>query len=135
MTVLALLDDNRRQVRTLEGGAVRVVAVPKDFTGTAITEANLVTLTVTLYDQRTGRVINSRSAQSVKDANGGTVVTNGTLTLILLAADNPIVSDTTPPGGVERHVLRLAWTYSDGSNTIPGVGEWLIEVERKAVVT
>jgi hypothetical protein len=134
MTVLALLDDNRRQVRTLEGGAVRVVAVPKDFSGTAITEANLVTLTATLYDQRTGRVINSRSAQSVKDANGGTVAVNGTLTLILLAADNPIIGDTVP-GGVERHVLRLAWTYSDGSNTIPGVGEWLIEVERKAVVT
>jgi hypothetical protein len=134
MTVLALLDDNRRQVRTLEGGAVRVVAVPKDFAGTAITEANLVTLTATLYDQRTGRVINSRSAQSVKNANGGTVVTNGTLTLTLLAADNPIVGDTLP-GAVERHILRLAWTYSDGSNTIPGVAEWLIEVERKAVVT
>lgn len=134
MTVLDLLDDNRRQVRTLEGGAVRVVAIPKDFSGTAITEANLVTLTATLYDQRTGRTINSRSAQSVKDANGGTVAVNGTLTLILLAADNPIVGDTVP-GGVERHILRLAWTYSDGSNTIPGVGEWLIEVERKAVVT
>lgn len=134
MTVLALLDDNRRQVRTLEGGAVRVVAIPKDFAGTAITEANLATLTATLYDQRTGRVINSRSSQSVKDANGGTVAVNGTLTLLLLAADNPIVGDTLP-GGVERHVLRLAWTYSDGTNTIPGVGEWLIEVERKAVVT
>jgi hypothetical protein len=55
-------------------------------------------------------VINSRNAQSVLNANGGTLVTDGTFTLMLSALDNIYVG--TQPGGLEQHRLTLRVTFT-----------------------
>lgn len=114
-----------------EGESCNVTAVPKDMAGAAIAKANLATLTATLVDENTGDVINSRDAQSVLDANGGTVASDGTLTLRLQPADSAIVT-TGDAGTIEGHILRLTWTWSDGVMTRTGVQEWGIKVQRKA---
>lgn len=114
-----------------EGESCNVTAVPKDMAGAAITESNLATLTATLVDEATGDVINGRDAQSVLDANGGTVASDGTLTLRLQPADAAIVT-AGDAGTIEAHILRLAWTWSDGVLTRTGVQEWGLKVRRKA---
>lgn len=114
-------------VEVNEAESCNITATFNDITGTAIAKANLATLTCTLTNEADGSVINSRSAQSVLDANGGTVASDGTLTLRMQPADNVIVG-TIPAGGSETHKLTLAWTWSDGVLTRTGKEEGLITV-------
>lgn len=115
------------------GESSDVVVTFHGLDGVAIVKASLATLTVTLYDRATLAVINSRSAQNVKDANNGTVATDGTLTLRLGASDNVIVGASVSVGALEEHVVRLQWTWSDGVETRNGFDEWVMQVERVAV--
>jgi hypothetical protein len=48
----------------------------------------------TLYDRVSGSVINSRSLQSVLNANGGTLDGSGNFGLTLTPVDNPIIDPT-----------------------------------------
>lgn len=85
--------------------------VVRDEADVAIPAANLSTLTATLYVKRSGAIINSRNAQSILNANGGTVDSSGNGTLTLTPADNAIVSAT---GAEEDHELLIEWTYAAG---------------------
>ena len=102
-----------------EGESCNITAIPEDMDGVAIAKASLITLTATLYNEGDASIINSRSAQSVLDANGGTVASNGTLTLRLQPADATIVG-TVAVGDMQTHVLVLTWTWSDGVLTRTG---------------
>ena len=62
----------------------------KDTEGNAITSPQ--TLKITLYDQKSGVVVNSRKDQSVLNENGG-VVTSGAYTIELDPDDTAIVGD------------------------------------------
>ena len=129
MTVKYLTTDQRRAITVQEGESCDVVAVPADMNGDAITKANLATLTATLFDEATGAVINGRNAQSVMDAHGGAVATDGTLTLRLQPLDSVIVGSV-EVGETETHILRLEWTWSDGTATRTGRREWGIKVQK-----
>lgn len=111
------------------------------FTGTLVTEdgvtpipdGSLETLTLTLVDERTREVINSRNAQDVLNANGVTVdETTGELTWVSSAADNPFVKLAPPPleGEIERHLAIFEWTWNDGSNALSGARKVFIFVEK-----
>lgn len=67
----------------------------------------LTTLTVDLYEERSGTVINSRTAQSVLAVNGGSVTSGGVVTLRLDPLDMIIVSGRKS----ETHVALFSWTW------------------------
>lgn len=128
-----LRDAAGKAVRVQQGESCDVVVTFKDMSGAAIAKASLLSLVATLYDESTSEIINSRNATSVLDANGGTVASDGTLTLRLQPADATIVaSSSVAVGEAETHVLRIDWTWSDGVLTRTGREEWSILVERIA---
>jgi hypothetical protein len=72
----------------------------------------LISLTVTLFDEQMGTIVNSRTSQSIKNVNGGTVDSVGAVTLRLDPAD-------TAQAG--RHnawrVASLVWTWGSPLKT------------------
>jgi hypothetical protein len=101
--------------------------------GAQVPLSALLTLTLTLFDGDTGSVatgpyINSRNAQSILNANGGTVVDNGTITsaiLTLSAADNPLI---TAGKRAEWHIAFFVWTWTGGG---PGEKAYAFRVRAK----
>ena len=96
-----------------EGESCDLTIVLYDATAVALVKASIITLTVTLLDQLTGAVINSRNAQDILDANGGALATDGTLVLRLQPLDNTNVN-ATPVGEIEKHEVTIKWTWNDG---------------------
>lgn len=91
-----------------------LTATIKDNTGTPIPGASLETLTVTLYEVLTGSIINGRNDTNILGANGGSVSVGGVLTWNMDAADNQILSATSPPVTDERHVALIEFTFNGG---------------------
>lgn len=102
----------RRLAAVPQASTPRLVVSFLDADGSAIAESNLTALTLTYRHRFTGTVINSRNAQSVLDANGGTVATDGTLTWQLVAAETPI-TDTTRD--IDEYEALIRWTYDSGA--------------------
>jgi hypothetical protein len=77
---------------------------------TALADADsvLLTLTLTLYEARTGTIINSCTARDILNANGGAVNAAGALSVRLDAADMACVSTAAS----ELHVALIEWTWS-----------------------
>ena len=97
-----------------EGVTARITGTILDDTGTPIPTAALTTLKLTLFDKRSLAILNSRSAVSVLNTAGGTVDSNGLLTMILSPADNAIVAQSPVS---ETHVALFTWTYNAGAAT------------------
>ena len=76
---------------------------------TPVLLANLDAVTLTLFVEKGGAIINSRNAADIKNANGGTVhATSGLLTL-LLSPDDMV---TVLTGQLfEIHIALIEWTY------------------------
>ena len=75
---------------------------------TPVPLANLDAVTLTLYEESGGDIINSRSAVDIKNANGGTVhATSGLLTLLLAPDDMAVLLS----GRYEMHIALIEWTY------------------------
>lgn len=91
---------------------VRITGTIKDHTDTAIPAASLSTLTLTLYEKKSGTIINTRSAANVLNTGGGTVTSGGVLTMVLDPADNALV---TQAPATEVHVALFEWTYNSGA--------------------
>jgi hypothetical protein len=115
----------------LEKSSSRVLALLTDLDGvTPLTNLTsvLATLKLTLTEQKSGSVINSRSAQDVKNANGFTLhdavqtdpATGTTYNVsgFLDPADNAI---TQTSAAMEVHVLLFEWTW--GTPTRTGRGD------------
>ena len=95
-----------------EGNSMVYKATLLDPDDVAITEALIVSITLTLYDSGTGTIINSRNAQNVKNANQVTIhATSGLLTWNALPADSPIVSSVLPAGETEQHIALFRVVY------------------------
>lgn len=86
-------------------------ATLKDHAGDAIAGSVLTTMTLTLYDEATGDIINSKNGTNVKNANGVTISEAGALAWIMESDDNSIVTSTSV---VEHHVALFQWTWSSG---------------------
>lgn len=82
---------------------------------TAIPLASMVSLTVTLWDEATGKTI--RNAMSILNENNGTMdATSGEVTWYLQIADTTLVSaDPNIPKETRRMVIGFSWT--EGSRT------------------
>lgn len=89
-----------------------VLTVPLlDEDGAAIPKASLTTLTLTLYYEASGTIINSRDGQDILDANNGAVSSTGVVTLTLQPAD--LAAEST--ARYEWIVALLEWTYNAGA--------------------
>ena len=89
-----------------EEGTLRITGTFQDDHGVAIPGSALLTCTLELYDVETDTTINDRDAVDISalvDEEGG-------LDLVLLPADNPIVTPGVA-GTRERHVALVRWTF------------------------
>lgn len=84
-------------------------ATIKDEGGVAIPASSLSALTLTLYAQESGSIINTRDGQDILNANDVTVDEDGLLTWVMQPADNAMSSTT--EAGLERHVALFEWSY------------------------
>jgi len=89
-----------------------ITATVRDLDDVGIPAASLDSLVVTLYDDLSDDIINTRDAQDILNANGGTVNSAGGLTLRLDPADTVIVDDAQD---VETHVALLEWQWTEDS--------------------
>ena len=84
----------------------------RDAAGVAIASADIVALTITLYDKLTGTAINTRTAQDILNANNVTVhATSGLITWEIQPLDNVIVGTTLKTNKSEEHVALIEGTY------------------------
>lgn len=90
-------------------GVVTTTLVDED--SVAIASADIDAITVTLIAERSGDVINSRSAQDVFNANNCTMhATSGLFTWNVQTADTEIV-DNTKIGEIEPHLATFTVTW------------------------
>jgi hypothetical protein len=113
-----------------ERTSARYTATLTDETGAPIDGTALDTATLTLYDVATEAVINSRSAQNVKNTNGVTISALGALVWVLSPADNAIVGT----GAIENHVALFTFTWG-GTGAKACTHDVTIRVRNLAFVT
>ena len=130
---IRLKDENNDDLVIQAGESMNIIASFSDVsdTPTTLTSDDILTVTLTLFAGTTA--INSRLAQSVKDANGGTLAADGTLAIKLGPLDSIIVGSLAA-GATEVHIARLTWTWNDGTART-GIAEYTFEVEQVATVS
>lgn len=84
-----------------------------DETGTAVAGSIMSTATLTLYDERTKTILNSRNAQNVNNANNVTISDAGVVEWTMQPADNAIVNDRLPS---EVHVAVFDFRWDSGTS-------------------
>lgn len=95
-----------------EQTAFQIQQTLKRETGVPVPAADLTALMLTLYDAKTGAVVNSRTASDVKNANGGTVhATSGLFTMTFAPADMALITATESE---EHHVAIFEAAWSGG---------------------
>lgn len=82
-----------------------------------VPDTDLDSLTLTLYDKKTGVIINSRDNQDILNTNDGTVDASGNFTWQASPEDNDIIDDTLLDGQLEEHVALFTWKYNSGVST------------------
>lgn len=128
-------EDTNEPVFINEGESHNVVGQFVDANGDDITLANLSTFTVTLYNEANDSVINSRNAQNAKNANDHTVAGDGSWIVRLQPADNIIVDTDLTKNKDEYHILRLIWTWNDGTADRTGIKHVRFPVRKQASVS
>lgn len=101
-------------IRVNEGGTFLYTGTLKDENGVAISPSDLASLTLTLYDQDTGAIINGRNGQNILNQNNWTLTSasSNNLSWDTPSADNPIVDNTKE---TEVHIALIKWTYGPGA--------------------
>lgn len=99
----------RRQIyEVLERTSVWVSGVFTDADGDFIPVSSLSTVTLTLYDEGTKTILNSRNAQNVLNNNGVSINSDGVMVWIMVPDDNAILNASAVS---ERHVALFEWTW------------------------
>lgn len=99
--------------------------VLSDESGAVVPGSSLTALTLTLYDTKSGSVINNRDHQNILNTNDVSIDSNGLLTWNLKPADNAILNPTTATSpitingetyqGYETHAAVFHATWSGGN--------------------
>lgn len=77
-----------------------------------LSAANLTTITLTLYDKKTGNILNGRNKQNVLNTNNVTIDSAGQLVWELQPADLAIVNTNNTN---ESHIALFEWSWSQGT--------------------
>ena len=97
-----------------EKKTAKITATLKDEDGSVLALVSVDTLTLTLYEEVTGTIINSRSGSNIKNTGGGTLhATSGAFTLTF-APDDMAFIQTDPTR--EWHIALIEWTYNSGAD-------------------
>lgn len=107
------LSEKERRVEEKSTGRYKVVL--NDEAGAVIPLSDMTTITLTLYDDYTGTIINSRNAQNVKNTNNVLYTEAGLLTWTLQPNDNVIVTSEVRTNGYEKHIALFEYTWSSGA--------------------
>lgn len=128
---IQLKDQNNDNLIVQQGESFNFTGTFEDVsaTPTQLTSDEIVTLKLTLFAGT--KIINSRNAQDIKNANGGSLTAAGVLTLKLDPTDQTIVDGSLATGATEQHIARIDWTWNDGS-VRTGRTEYVFEVEKLA---
>lgn len=95
-----------------QGGTALYTATFRDTAGVVIASADVVSITLSLYDKSSGTQINGRAAQDVFGDNNGTYhATSGLFSWEMQALDNIIVSSDIIELRSETHVARLTMVF------------------------
>lgn len=102
--------------RIPEHSSAVIMALFQDEDGEPIPADSLTEVTLTLYDVRSGAIINARNKQSIFNLNGGTVAPAGTppvmaLTFNMSPADNALIGSEM----FERHVALFEWKWDSAA--------------------
>jgi hypothetical protein len=84
-----------------------------DEDGAVVPGSILSSATLTLKDEKTRTIINSRNAQNVNQANGVTISDLGIVSWLLTPADNPIVNTRVTQ---EPHIATFDLRWDAGSS-------------------
>ena len=114
-----------------DGESCNLSGTLKDTGGVTIT--TISALKLTLLDETTGAIINSRDDQDINGANGGTF-SAGTFTVELDGADTAAVGEVND-GNTQNRVARLSFEYSDGDTTRKGIQEFFFPVYKMKTTT
>jgi hypothetical protein len=85
----------------------------KDEDGAVVSGTILSSATLTLKDEKTRTIINSRNAQNVNQANGVSISNLGIVSWLLAPADNTIVNTSLPQ---EVHVATFDLRWDAGAS-------------------
>ncbi len=113
----------------VEDAVALLKATLKDETDAVIPSTSLTKLTLTLWNEADGSIINSRNDQNVLNANNVTVDSSGKLAWTAQTADNPIIDDSKD---YEFHVARFKFEYGGGNPTKRGYRYVRIRVRNMA---
>jgi hypothetical protein len=130
--------------RVRERSTPRIYFLLVDENGDALTASQLSTLTLSLYDERTGTVLNSRDAQNVLNTNNVTVydTVQGQAPAAgadderynvlwqVQPGDNAVLSTKRQPV-LERRRAVFRYTWASGAREDWQAVEWLVEGDRK----
>ena len=111
---------------TKENTGAKYTATIKDADGNALAYADILTMTLTLYDVESGDFINERDKKDAKNVSDVEIAaTGGLLTWLMQDVDNPIVATTeTAIGKEQKHKALFEYTYNgDGSP-----GKWELDI-------
>tara|TARA_Y100001968_G_C19356678_1_gene717565 strand:+ start:579 stop:1211 length:633 start_codon:yes stop_codon:yes gene_type:complete len=119
------LQNSSGEYVTVESGeSCNLSGTLKAATGATVT--TITALTITLFDETTGAIINSRDSQDVNGANGGTF-SSGDYTIALDSADTTAVGELEDTKSQNR-IARIEFTYYDGDSTRKGIEEFFFPV-------
>lgn len=104
-----------------EGESANLTGTLKDTAGSTVTSP--ITFTITLLDESTGAIVNSR-----KDQNVISSVSAGSYSIELDPDDTAIIGDLSEQN-TQNRIARLKFTWSDGDSTRTGVEEFFFPVE------
>lgn len=114
-----------------EGASGRINLTLRDETNTVFDANDCSSIILDLVDSA-GAAINSRVDLDVKDANIGTVESDGTLTIRLQPADNAI-SGSLDIGEAEVHYIIIAFVWNDGVESRTGREMYAFKVQNLPV--
>lgn len=92
-----------------EGATSYLTATIRDQAGAVLPADELDTVVGTLYDEKSGEILNGRDHVDLLNANGAVINSEGEIIFRLDPDDNAIVNDARDS---EQHILLLEWTYT-----------------------
>jgi hypothetical protein len=126
-----LKNSSGEYVTVNDGESCNFSGTLKDTAGTTV--STISSLKLTLLDETTGAIINSRDNQDVNGANGGTF-SAGVFTVEFDGDDTAAVGEIAD-GKSQNRIARMAWEYSDGDTTRKGIQEFLFPVYKMKTTT
>ncbi len=100
--------------------------------GTPVALVDLLSLTATVWNKDSGAIINSRSAVSIKNTNGGVYDATSGIGYWLMVPADATVQSTVPYEAEELHVVLFQYTYNVSRR---GSQEFYVYVERVRFLT